>query len=135
MPKKLLSVGMGGMLFAQIGEQIFRLLAGDLQPEGIGAQIKLARPCQDSALLADGCTAKERVVAPRRKNTFTYMCGKIHFSFGTVFETQPDAIAVEDFHSYDLYHGMNNTTFPRCGGANPGSGLENSNSGLVQAED
>ena len=104
MPKKLLSVGMGRVFFSQVGEQIFGRLAGDLKPEGIGAKIQLARPCQDATSLADGRIAEEFVVSPWRENAFPYLIGKIHFAFGAVFEAQPDMIAVEDFRSYDLYH-------------------------------
>jgi hypothetical protein len=103
------------MLFAQIGEQIFGLLAGYLKPEGIGAKIKFARPRQDAALLADVRTTKERIIAPWRKNTFTYLGGKIHFAFDAVFEAQPNAIAVEDVSGQDLHHDMNNTMFLQGG--------------------
>ena len=121
MPKKLLSVGMGGVFFSQVGEQIFGLLAGDLKPEGIGAKIQLARPRQDAALLADGRIAEELVVSPRRKNAFPYLSGKIHFAFGAVFETKPDTIAVEDFRSNNLYHAQNNTMSLHRSGAQTGN--------------
>ena len=110
------------MLFAQIGEQIFGLLAGYLKPEGIGAEIKFARPRQDTALLADVRTTKKRVIAPWRKYTFTYLGGKIHFAFDAVFEAQPNAIAVEDVSGYDLHHAIMITRSCRAAksGRNPG---------------
>jgi hypothetical protein len=116
MPKKVLSVGMGGMLLVQIWEQIFGLFAGDLQPKGIGAKIKLARPSQDAALPADGRAAEESVVAPRRENPLAYLGGKIHFACDAVLKAQPNAIAIQDVHRFDLYRGLNNSTALRRGG-------------------
>jgi hypothetical protein len=110
MPKKVLSVGMGGMLFAQIGEQIFGLLAGDLQPEGIGAKIELTRPSQDAALLTNGCTAEVSVVFPRCEDTLACLGRKIHFACDAVIEAQPNTIAVQYIHGRNLYHRVNNST-------------------------
>ena len=104
---------MGGMPFAQLGEQFLWLLAGDLQPKGIGAKIKFAGPRQDSALSSDGGAAEECIVGPWRKNSFACMRRKIHFPFGTIFEPQPDTISVKYFSGHDLCHKKHDNTLLR----------------------
>jgi hypothetical protein len=93
MPRKRLISGMDGLWF--LSQQHFRHLAGHLQPERIGTEIKLVIPEQFPAI-ADARFAKIVVAVPKRKNTRARLLGKIHLSFHAVVEAQPNAITVQD---------------------------------------
>ena len=71
---------MGGN-FLESREEIFGLLAGDLQPEGVGAKVDFAGPLERPPLVRDAGMPKYGIIVPGGKHALASVRGEIGFAF------------------------------------------------------
>src|SRR5438094_51153 len=95
---------MDGARVAKIGEQVFGLLAGELQPKGVRAEIQFAGPSQGPPLFTQASLAVELVIVPGSEHTSAGFGGEVHLPFHAVVEAKPDAVIVEPLESHDFLH-------------------------------
>ena len=77
-------------------EENLGLLAGELQPEGIGAKVDFAGRLECAPLIRDAGALKNGVIVPRGKYAAAGLRREIGFAFDAVVKTEPDMVAVEN---------------------------------------